>query len=48
MDQIIKAYNKAVESNDMFSARVLYTRLKNLGYEQYKKLRMDTVFVPKN
>ena len=33
MDQIIKAYNKALESNDMFSAKVLYTRLKNLGYE---------------
>lgn len=46
--------NGAVETIKKFKPVVIVERsngqntLKNLGYEQYKKLRMDTVFVPKN
>ncbi len=33
IDQLIKAYNKAVENNDEFAMTIIYTRIRNLGYD---------------
>jgi len=31
-NKLLKAYNKAVESNDDFAITIIYTRIKNLGF----------------
>lgn len=33
MEQLLKAYNKAVENNDEFAMTMIYTRIRNAGYD---------------
>lgn len=38
MDNLIEAYNNAIDKNDTLAARILYTRIVNSGYEVITEL----------
>lgn len=33
LNDLLKAYDRAIEKNDTFSITIIYTRIRNLGYD---------------